>query len=75
LFDGIAVLLDALGFLYGWRSVLGLLVGACISAGLFLVRTPTSQNFRALLVIIVVCYFIGLGCDLVAAYSRKGRAK
>jgi fermentation-respiration switch protein FrsA (DUF1100 family) len=74
------VLLDALGAIFdllgaaliGWRSLLGLASGAALAGALAWLRPARGSDVPALIVIVLLCYTVGLCWEYSAQRRRRG---
>jgi hypothetical protein len=59
---------------FGWRSLAGAIGGAVIAGALYMVSGPIVGKIRPLVVLVAVCFLLGVTLDLVASRARRRRA-
>ena len=76
LLDSLGAIFDFLGtVLIGWRSFLGLICGAAFAGALAWFRPPRAGDVWALIVIVLLCYAIGLSWEYSAVRRRRADVK
>ena len=73
LLDTLGAIFDFLGtVLIEWRSFLGLICGAALAGALAWLRPPRAGDAWAPIVIVLLCYIVGLSWEYSAVRRRRG---